>query len=69
MILSSLSENFKIKAIYIISDANFNINIQNTKLNQTCLHLAVMKGEIDVIRCLLQNGADLTLTDHVIIYK
>lgn len=48
-----------------MSDAGLDINVQSNEEKQTCLHLAILKSEIDVIVCLLQNGADLTLTDSV----
>jgi hypothetical protein len=62
---SSLKETTKIKYIYKLSDAGLDINIQSKEEKQTCLHLAILKSEIEVIVCLLHNGADLTLTDRV----
>jgi len=62
---SSLKETSKIKYIFKLSDAGLDINVQSKEQKQTCLHLAILKSEIDVIVCLLQNGADLTLTDRV----
>ncbi|XP_053378960.1 NF-kappa-B inhibitor alpha-like [Mercenaria mercenaria] len=39
------------------------LNIQNCLL-QTPLHLAVLTGQIDIVRALLTNGANATLRDH-----
>ncbi len=64
---SSLKEITKIKYIFKLSDAGLDINVQSKEEKQTCLHLAILKREIEVIVCLLQNGADLTLTDRVLI--
>lgn len=48
----------------MLSDAGVDINLQNYR-EQTCLHLAVINGLCDVVNCLLQNGADLTIIDQV----
>lgn len=69
LIRKKINESTKIKVIFKLSDAGLDINVQN-KLKQTCLHLAILGGLLDVVYCLLQNGADLTITDHVILlYK
>jgi ankyrin repeat protein len=57
------SIDLKIKLIYILSDAGVDINYKNSKTGRTCLHLAVINGQPDLVSCLLQNGADLTITD------
>lgn len=52
----------------MLSDAGLDINLQNYR-EQTCLHLAVILGQLEIVNCLLQNGADLTIIDQVPILK
>jgi len=50
-------------AIYILCDAGFDVNCENND-SQTCLHLAVKSSQpYAVVKCLLQNGSDLTKCD------
>ncbi|CAF0712961.1 unnamed protein product [Brachionus calyciflorus] len=64
LVKKNLPESLKIKFIFKLSDCGIDINAQNTTNSQTCLHLAVIRGQADVVFCLLQNGADLTITDR-----
>ncbi|RNA35635.1 serine threonine- phosphatase 6 regulatory ankyrin repeat subunit A-like, partial [Brachionus plicatilis] len=63
LIKKNLSEKIKISFIYKLSDCGIDINAQNYTNSQTCLHLAVIRGQSEVVFCLLKNGADLTITD------
>lgn len=68
LVKSPINEDSKIKLIYKLCDAGVDINAQNSIQQQTCLHLAVIGGLANVVHCLLQNGADLTTVDNVIIW-
>ena len=67
LVKAPINEASKIRLIYKLCDAGVDINAQNSLQQQTCLHLAVMEGLDNVVHCLLQNGADLTTIDNVII--
>ncbi len=62
-----IKNSLKPKFIYVLSDAGVEINYQNNS-KQTCLHIAVIEGLVEIVLSLLQCGADLTLIDNVISY-
>ena len=66
VIKAPIAEERKITLAYKLTDAGLDINLQNRVKNQTCLHLAVIAGLSDLVYCLLQCGADLTIIDNVI---
>jgi ankyrin repeat protein len=65
LIQEELAEALKVKFVYILSDAGVDINLKEFCDERTCLHLATMSGLELVVAALLQNGADLTITDKV----
>lgn len=64
LVKSLLSEKSKVKLIFRLCDAGIDVNAQNLVQLQTCLHFAVIEGYPEVVYCLLQNGADLTIVDY-----
>ena len=65
LVKSLLAEKYKIRLIFRLCDAGVDVNRQNSDQLKTCLHFAVIEGYPEVVYCLLQNGADLTLVDNV----
>ena len=46
--------------LILISKQKSLLSMRITKGNKTALHLAISKGHIEVVKCLLDNGADIT---------
>lgn len=63
--MDSIDQDTKVTIAYKLSDACLDVNIQDDVKKQTCLHLAVIAGLSELVYCLLQNSADLTITDQV----
>ncbi|CAF2112367.1 unnamed protein product [Rotaria magnacalcarata] len=53
-----------IEDLYRLSQVELNINIKNGSFNQTILHYAVMNGNIEDIRIILEIGIDTNLGDQ-----
>ena len=56
-----LAENAAI--VKLLIEASCDVNIKDTYSQQTCLHYCGEYGYLDIAQLLLDNGADLSITD------
>ncbi|KAJ5538533.1 hypothetical protein N7494_008012 [Penicillium frequentans] len=61
--ISSIEQENVLRLVWILLQAKYNLN-QTDQKGRTPLHLACIKGSLELVSALIKSGADISSTDH-----